>query len=132
MLPGLRKALAICLFAALLPSGMPGVSDILCVSPSSGHQEVEGWSPVCCLPGTGDETFSAQSECGGCTDYSLLLTADLKTAQSAAWRTASAGDLVVPAASFPIGGWDPLSASASAPALAAPLESHLAATSLRC
>lgn len=101
MLLSLRKSLAIGLVAVLMLSGVPEVSDVLCISPA-GHLAVEQWSAPCCLPGAGNgsQAFSEPSQCAGCTDYSLLPAAEFIHPQPSTWRFVYSGEAAAPVTPF--------------------------------
>lgn len=71
------------LTAALLLSGAPGISKVLCISPT-GHEAVEELGALCCSPTAGTPALSEPGPCEGCTDYPLAPAAEIKSAQPSA------------------------------------------------
>ncbi len=85
-----RSAPVTCFLALMmLLSGMSDISGVLCVSPT-GHEAVEGWSALGCVPepGSGSDPveMTEHGPCVDCTDYSLLPAAAFSNRMAASER----------------------------------------------
>jgi hypothetical protein len=120
--------------AALLLMVVPGVSRVVCISPS-GHEAIEDWASLCCLPRAGapETAFSKPTPCQSCTDYPVAPTIGIKSAQPESSQLVTFDNSALPAM-VPFR-QDQTTAITSALSLERrfdPVNSPLLTTSLRC